>query len=143
MAHSQDLTIDQVATSGPGLTFIIYPQAVTILPLSPLWSTLFFTMLSMLALSSVFPSTEIIITALQDQFPLLRRFSLPATFTVCASLFAFGLLIATQGGMYILSLLDTFAAGYGLMILGIFELAVSFFVVLVHQKLCCCAGKYR
>ncbi len=125
MAHSQNTSIESVVTSGPGLTFVVYPQAVTILPLSPLWSALFFTMLSMLALSSMFPCTEIIITAIQDQFPKLRKYQLFVTMGVCVTLFILGLLIATQGGMYILSLLDTYAVGYTLLILGIFEIAVS------------------
>ncbi len=29
MAHSQNTTVEKVATGGPGLTFIAYPQAVS------------------------------------------------------------------------------------------------------------------
>lgn len=52
MAKTQGTTIPELVTSGSGLAFVVYADAVTNMPLPPLWAFLFFFMLITLGLDS-------------------------------------------------------------------------------------------
>lgn len=52
LAHELNVKVERVVDQGAGLAFIVYPEVVTRLPISPLWSILFFVMLLTLGLDS-------------------------------------------------------------------------------------------
>lgn len=52
MAHSSGQNINEVATEGPGLVFIVYPAAIATMPGSTFFALIFFMMLLTLGLDS-------------------------------------------------------------------------------------------
>lgn len=52
LAHITQQDVSQVVSSGSGLSFIVFPFAVTQMPGAPFWAILFFIMMLTLGLDS-------------------------------------------------------------------------------------------
>ncbi|KAJ1521895.1 hypothetical protein ONE63_002232 [Megalurothrips usitatus] len=118
--------IQDVATEGPGLVFIVYPAAISTMPGSIFWALIFFMMLLTLGLDSSFGGSEAIITALSDEFPVIGRHRELFVLALFTLYFVVGLASCSQGGFYFFHLLDRYAAGYSMLFAVLFEsIAVS------------------
>ncbi|KRX15413.1 Sodium- and chloride-dependent GABA transporter 1, partial [Trichinella nelsoni] len=151
MAGEFRQSVESVATAGPGLLFVTYPYALTHLPLSPVWSALFFFTVILMGIDSQIVLVEVVITAFKDQYPKLRepKIRVCAVACTCAISYLIGLLMCTgvirfffvlfytfrikikiisyhlmAGGAYILNLLDTFAGGWPLLLQCLLEVII-------------------
>ena len=52
MAKVQGKTVENVIQHGPGLVFVTYPQAISMMPFAPFWAIIFFFMLFTLGIDS-------------------------------------------------------------------------------------------
>uniref|UniRef100_A0A182KFV4 Transporter n=1 Tax=Anopheles christyi TaxID=43041 RepID=A0A182KFV4_9DIPT len=125
-SHQTGLPVATAATGGPGLAFITYPEAISMLPLSPLWACLFFSMLFFLGVDSMFVQIEAIVSSVLDVLPRLRSVKLLITAGTCFLLFLLSLACVTRGGMYLVQLLDWYSASISVILVCIVEvIAVS------------------
>ncbi|GAA6221900.1 sodium- and chloride-dependent GABA transporter 2-like [Lates japonicus] len=125
MAKEQGVDISMVAESGPGLAFIAYPRAVALMPLPQLWAVAFFIMIIFLGLDSEFVYQEALVTTISDMYPSFfqdncrRKLLLLA---ISAASFFVGLLMVTEGGLYIFQLFDHYAcSGMTLLLFAILQ----------------------
>ncbi|XP_076024968.1 sodium-dependent proline transporter [Genypterus blacodes] len=131
MAWRKGVPVGEVADTGPGLAFVAYPEALALLPGSVFWSILFFLMLFMLGVDTLFGNMEGITTAVMDEFPQLRtntKHKCMFLGALCFFFYLMGLLLITDGGIYWFTLIDSFSTSFGLIIITLFMcVGISFF----------------
>ncbi|XP_033474375.2 sodium- and chloride-dependent GABA transporter 1 isoform X2 [Epinephelus lanceolatus] len=125
MAHTHNLPVDNIATDGPGLVFVVYPEVLSTMPVFQLWAPLFFFMLLCLGLDSQFATVEVAVTFIKDEFGaqilrFLKREEL-LVLAVCIIGFILGIPHVTKGGIYVFQLMDHYTAVVSLMFLAFFE----------------------
>ncbi|XP_053408806.1 sodium- and chloride-dependent taurine transporter-like isoform X2 [Mercenaria mercenaria] len=128
MANQQNVTVAEVAQSGPGLVFITYPKAVTQMPASPVWAIMFFLMILFVGIDSQFVGVEGFLTPVYDMFPHILYKPMNKVIVsgiYCAVSFVIGLCMVTEGGMYVFQLFDYYSAS------GLVLLWVCFFEAVV------------
>ncbi|CAG2105152.1 unnamed protein product [Medioppia subpectinata] len=125
MAHALNKPIDDIVQSGT-----VIPEGLSQMPLSIVWSMMFFAMLFLLGIDSQFAMVETVITYI---FDLLRnskyKLNKPAVVTIAGFIwFLCGLPLCTNAGVYILNLMDTYAAGIPCLIVGLFEIFIVAYI---------------
>lgn len=119
MATSTGVGIEKVVASGPGLAFVVFPKALSLMPMPWFFSALFFLTLLTLGIDSAFSLIEAVNTVIMDRLthiPLKK-----VALVTCFIAFALGTIFTTRAGLYFLDVVDHFVTTFGLVIVGIFE----------------------
>ncbi|CAG5110302.1 Oidioi.mRNA.OKI2018_I69.chr2.g4715.t1.cds [Oikopleura dioica] len=122
MSCESGIDIEHVATSGPGLAFLVYPKGITMMPHSPVWAVAFFTMILVLGTGSQMVGMESFLTAVSDLSPTLQRHRAKFSLLVTICFFLIGLIFCTKGGVHTFQIFDNFgASGFALLWLSFWE----------------------
>ncbi|KAL3310899.1 Sodium-dependent serotonin transporter, partial [Cichlidogyrus casuarinus] len=128
MCNKLNKSMEQVAASGPGLVFLVYPEAISTMKFAPFFAIIFMIMLITLGLDSTFAGLEAIMTAILDMWPKLRSRRELIVLALIVYCYLGALATTTSGGYFVLSLLDNFAAPYSIIVIVLCEcLALSWF----------------
>ncbi|UCD50884.1 MAG: sodium-dependent transporter [Phycisphaerales bacterium] len=130
MATRQGKEIGDVVAESLGLAFVVYPEAISMLPYGRLFGVLFFFLLAVAGVSSSISIIEAFTAAVQDKFGFGRRKVVTA---ICLVGFAGSFLFTTNVGLFWLDIVDHFLNHYGLIVVGIVEALVVGWLYKTHR----------
>lgn len=126
MAYATESHISDVVAQSIGLAFVVFPQALNLLPaLKVFTAVVFFLSLVVAGLSSSISLVEALVSAIMDKFDVERK---KAVNIVVLVGFLGSLVYTTKAGLYWLDIVDHFINYYGLVLVGLLEvIAVAWF----------------
>ncbi|XP_057312121.1 sodium-dependent neutral amino acid transporter B(0)AT3-like isoform X2 [Hydractinia symbiolongicarpus] len=105
---------------GAGLAFITFCDAFLQMPVSPLWSVLFFIMLILLGIDSEFGTLEGLVAPFYDaKWVTMKKWKF--TGILAFAMFLIGLALITSPGYYAFQLFDDFAVPLPLLFIAFFQ----------------------
>lgn len=118
MANEQGVSLDEVVGQGVGLAFVTIPEAISLLPAPEFFGFLFFLALVFAGLSSLISICEAGCSALIDKFGWDRK---PTTSLFCLVGFMLSLIFMTNGGLFVLDIVDHFINNFGIVFAGLVQ----------------------
>jgi NSS family neurotransmitter:Na+ symporter len=119
MAKAKGVPFEEAIEAGPGLAFVVYPEAINQLPAgNRIFGALFFLVLIVAGISSAISLTEAFACSITDKFKVSRQ---KAVSIICAIGVAGSIIFTTRAGYFILDIVDHFINNYALILGGILE----------------------
>lgn len=124
MSERVGIDVDKLAVGGPGLSFIVYPEALSLMPFPWIWCIFFFLMMITIGFGSILSWMECVLQSLSEVFKKYLDTKTKETvfrLAVCVGFFLVGLPMCTRSGLYIQNLLDNYISGYPVLICAALE----------------------
>ncbi|MGN8841937.1 sodium-dependent transporter [Niallia sp. HCP3S3_B10] len=119
MANQQGVAVEDVVSSGIGLAFVVFPSIINEFPgMNGLFGVLFFLSLVFAGMTSLISIVETFIAGVQEKFNVSRTKAVLTSGLVATVI---SLLFATNGGLYLLDVVDYFINNFGIVTAGLVE----------------------
>ena len=118
MARQQGVGLDEVVGAGVGLAFVTIPEAINLLPAPKLFGFLFFLCLVFAGMSSMISISEAVCSSLIDKFGWPRK---GTASILCVVGFLLSLVFMTNGGLFVLDIMDHFINNFGIVLAGLVQ----------------------
>jgi len=120
MAMQQGVGVEDVASQGVGLAFVVFPTAISTLPaLNALFGICFFVSLFTAGITSLVSILQAVVTGIEDKFQMGHKKTVTA---VLVPTFLLSILFITGAGLYILDFTDYICNNIGIVASGVIEL---------------------
>ena len=118
ISHTLEIDIDKIEIEGIELAFVAYPAMLTLLPGSNIWAILFFFMLILVGLDSIFGIFDFMSSFILSEYPVIRKKIRKETFSLIMVCIFFTLslvLFCTKQGIHVFEMFDHYAVGMPLL----------------------------
>jgi len=121
MAFQQGVALDEVVAAGVGLAFVTIPEAINLLPAAKFFGFLFFLCLVFAGMSSMISISEAVCSGLMDKFDWPRK---GTASVLCLVGFVLSLIFMTNGGLFVLDIVDHFINNFGIVLAGLVQVVL-------------------
>ena len=139
MAAKSGIAIGDLASGGIGLAFVVLPQIINQLPLPQLFGSVFFLCLLIAGITSLISLMEVCISAASEKFDWSRQRTVVIVGSFATLMSA---LYTTNGGMYLLDVVDNFINNFAILPGAVVEIVLIYWVYKKFQELRDEANKY-
>ncbi len=125
MATSKGIPIQEIASTGVGLTFFVIPEVLNAMPYGAIIGVLFFGSLLLAGISSVVSVVEVVVAALSQKWNWKRK---PTIIGIVCCGWTLGLLFLFGNGLILFNIFDHAINNIALIIGGLLEIGLLVFV---------------
>ena len=119
VSKTLNIDIDDMEIEGIELAFVAYPAMISMLPGSNIWAVVFFVMLVIIGIDTIFATFDFVMSFLLSEYPIINKKLRKETFSLILVIINFicGLMFCLRQGIYIFQLFDHYAVGLPLLFL--------------------------